>query len=120
MLLDRALLEQDVLTKFEMNSGQNKRMPEMSLMLAILEDAVDCFQRPLINEKRRKLFLEAEVWLMSDNKEYFFAFENICEALELDPSYVRRGLVEWQQRRSTSAVYTQEQLLSVKLKRQMI
>jgi hypothetical protein len=25
----------------------------------------------------------------------FFSFENVCEHLQLDPSYIRQGLVRW-------------------------
>lgn len=73
---------------------------EKRLMLAVLEDAVDCYQKfAFAREVRgRELFAEAEEWLFSSDNSWVFAFENICETLELNADYIRRGLQEWRQR----------------------
>ncbi len=73
---------------------------EKRLMLAVLEDAVDCYQKfAFAREARgRELFAEAEEWLFSSDNSWVFAFENICETLELNADYIRRGLQEWRQR----------------------
>ncbi|MGH7818242.1 MAG: hypothetical protein ACREQ9_00565 [Candidatus Binatia bacterium] len=73
---------------------------EKRLMLAVLEDAVDCYQKyAFAREPRgRELFSEAEEWLFSSDNSWVFAYENICETLEVNADYVRRGLQEWRQR----------------------
>jgi hypothetical protein len=74
---------------------------EGALMLAILENAVEYFQKYLFaqNEIGRKLFQEAEEWLLEKNADHFLSFESICETLELHPDYIREGLMSWKERR---------------------
>lgn len=71
--------------------------PEKRLMLAILEDAINCFQDNLLaqNVRRRRLFEEAEEWIVEVDGDWVFSFENICEALGFNPAYVRQGLLRW-------------------------
>ncbi len=71
--------------------------PERALMLALLQDAVVSFQGYVgaQDRRRRKLYLEAEEWLMSEDSHYLFSFENVCSELGLDPSYLRQGLLQW-------------------------
>jgi hypothetical protein len=71
--------------------------PEKRLMLAILEDAVDCFQNNVFAQsvKGRRLFQEAEKWVVEVDRDWLFSFENVCETLELNPAYVRQGLLRW-------------------------
>jgi hypothetical protein len=73
------------------------REGEERLMLAVLENATEDFQKyVLANDKRGKeLFEEAEAWILETNSPSFFSFENICEHLQLDPDYVRRGFMRW-------------------------
>lgn len=73
---------------------------EKRLMLAVLEDAVDCYQKYAFahDPRGRELFAEAEEWLFSSDNSWVFAYENICETLEVNPDYVRRGLQEWRHR----------------------
>ena len=75
--------------------------PEKRLMLAVLEDAVACFQKCVFAESRRKraLFKEAEDWFCDEDSDRVFAFENICAALKLSPAYVRKGLLRWKTRK---------------------
>jgi hypothetical protein len=71
--------------------------PEMRLTLAILEDAINCFQENVMAEsgKRKKLFDEAEAWILDDGGDWIFSFQNVCELLGLSPAYVRQGLLRW-------------------------
>ena len=73
--------------------------PEKKLMLAVLEDAVMCFQDNLLtrDKKKRQLFNEAELWIFEERSDRLFAFANVCQELNLDPHYVRNGLRLWQQ-----------------------
>ncbi len=69
------------------------------LALAVLTEAVRCFQENASGHDRRsrRLFREAEEWLMG-NGDPEFSFEEICEALKLDASYLRHGLQRWRAR----------------------
>jgi hypothetical protein len=71
--------------------------PEKRLMLAILEDAIYCFQDNLLtqNVRNRRLFEEAEEWIVEADGDWVFSFENVCDALGLNPPYVRQGLLRW-------------------------
>jgi hypothetical protein len=70
---------------------------ERRLLLAVLEDAVHCFRTHLFaqDNRRRRLFREAQEWLMSEDRQYDFSFENICDCLELNAAYIRQGLHRW-------------------------
>jgi len=72
---------------------------EKILMLAVLRDAVVCFQENLwANEgRKRQLFLDAHQWIMDKNASHCFSFENICAFLGLDARYVRQGLLNWKE-----------------------
>ncbi|HTN70343.1 MAG TPA: hypothetical protein VMO00_04570 [Methylomirabilota bacterium] len=73
--------------------------PEKTLMLAVLEDGLRCFQEHLAEATRRgkRLFREAEEWIFEYDSEWFFAFENICEVLGINPHYIRGQLLRWKE-----------------------
>lgn len=68
--------------------------PEKRLMLAVLEDAVQTFLRFVAEPgaQARRLFVETTAWFASDDTSSAFSFASICEALDLEPSYLRSGL----------------------------
>ena len=70
--------------------------PEKKLMLAVLEDAVTCYQEYHLARcgERKKTFDEAADWIFGSS-EGVFGFENICSVLNLDPEYIRSGLRRW-------------------------
>jgi hypothetical protein len=72
---------------------------EKELMMAVLQDAVECFQAYVLAERPRekRLFQEAEDWILEKNSDWFFSFENICETLQLHPDYLRQGLLCWKE-----------------------
>ncbi len=73
---------------------------EQELMLAVLEDAVTCFQGYFAarDKKKARLFCEAEDWILQQEKsDWLFSFDNVCETLGLNPGYIREGLLRWQQ-----------------------
>jgi hypothetical protein len=73
---------------------------EAALMRAVLEDALACFQNQCgaSGVRAQRLAKEAEEWLFSDETVWPFAFVNICEALGLEPTALRRTLRQWRQR----------------------
>ena len=66
-------------------------------MVAILEDGINCFQDHVSAEsaKEKKLFDDAEKWIMEEGGEWIFSFSSVCELLGLSPEYLRGGLMRW-------------------------
>ena len=75
--------------------------PEKRLMLAVLEDAIACFQKYIHarDGKGKTLFRDATEWIEEENADWLFSFENICEMLGFNPRYVRNGLMRWKEAR---------------------
>src|SRR5262245_36478175 len=57
--------------------------PEKRLMLAILEEAVYCFQAnsSARDDKRKRLFDSAHRWFFRASSDWVFSFENVCSVL---------------------------------------
>ena len=75
--------------------------PEKRLMLAVLEDAINCFQVNVMAQsgRRKKLFNESEDWIMGRDDDWIFSFVSVCELLRFNPEYVRRGLLRWKEKK---------------------
>jgi len=78
---------------------------ERRLMLAVLEEAVATFQRYAGSKSRHgeRVFREAEDWIRSDDASWPFAFENICQSLEIEPEFLRHGLERWKEEHLATA-----------------
>jgi hypothetical protein len=77
--------------------GAGHFQPERRLLFAILQDAVECFQkyRCARGNKASRLFKDATAWFFEDDYEWPFSFINICESFGIDPGYLRKGLSRW-------------------------
>lgn len=102
MIEEKAMMifQPDILIEAQFESSHQRRFhldPERVLMLAVLQDAVVCFQEHVVAECKRKqsLYREAEEWISSTDRAYLFSFENVCEALGFDANYMRDGLLRW-------------------------
>jgi hypothetical protein len=75
------------------------REGEERLMLAVLENAVEYFQKHVLarNPRGKQLFQEAEEWFLDKDSEALYSFENICETLGLHPDPIRKGLMVWKE-----------------------
>jgi hypothetical protein len=83
--------------------------PERKLLEAILQDAIECWQRcALIADKwavspsftcfgqRQREYIDADPWLFGEYDNYpLFSFTKICDCLGIDPEFIRRRLLEW-------------------------
>jgi hypothetical protein len=78
---------------------KNLREGEERLMLAVLESAVEDFQKYVLARRpsRKNLFQQAEEWFLDNDSEALFSFESICETLQLHPDYIRQGLLLWKE-----------------------
>lgn len=104
MLLPDTLLPSQF---FAILRGPNPpRPPEHRLLIAVLEDAIRCFQKysGTTSQCEHQLFREAEAWIMGDNEPrdqrlnaqgLAFSFRYVCDTLGVDPDYLRRGLRHW-------------------------
>lgn len=70
--------------------------PYHHLLLAILEDAIRCFQRNFAvrNGPRRALFRETEEWLFDSDGTAFLSCPMVCESLGINSVQLRRYLRE--------------------------
>jgi hypothetical protein len=101
-----AYFEPDVLTTFEYSKTFHRRdhvLPEMNLMFAVLTNAIECLQKYAGAKSRRcrKMFHEAEAWIFSGNAQALYSFELVCEALQLDSGYLRKGVARWRDQTAT-------------------
>jgi len=73
------------------------RDAEERLMLAVLENATEDFQKYALATNRRgiELFQATEQWILETDDCSIFSFESICEHLQLDPDYMRAGFMRW-------------------------
>jgi len=74
--------------------------PLKRLMMAVLLDAIRCYQD---GEKsgsalKRKKFVEVKDWIFDEFSRGPFSFIVVCEVLGLVPEYLRFGLEHWQTR----------------------
>lgn len=74
--------------------------PEYNLILAMLQDAVECFQkyRFTTDPNGRELYEDAYGWIVSTDRIWPYSFDNICMILRFDPDYLRQGLLRWGER----------------------
>jgi hypothetical protein len=70
--------------------------PEKALLAALLSDAIHTYRKFRTARSRvgRECFREVEEWIMAGRDEWIFSFNNVCDLLDLDPDYVRRGVLE--------------------------
>ena len=86
---DSGLIEN--LTKEIIRDGEKR------LMLAVLENATEDFQKYVLatDPRGQQLFQAAEEWIMDGDDPSFFSFQSICEHLQLNPGYMRHGFMRW-------------------------
>ena len=94
------------LGNFEEHLRNNPLQPEKVLMVAVLRDAIDCYQRYATarERKRQRAFAEAENWFMEEDGDWLFSFANICTVLGLSPGFIRAGLLRWKERETAASL----------------
>lgn len=90
----------DILLPAQFFASMKQRVPqeaEYRLVVALLQDAVECYQKHFRSRdpKARQLFLDAETWITSEDREWAFSFSNVCDLLGLNPECIRDGLINW-------------------------
>lgn len=85
----RALMPAQFFTQRERRNAQSSIR---RLMYAILEDAVSVYTSEVRSPRQSRTFQQTRRWFDSNDKTWIFSFLRICEALDLDPEYIRRGV----------------------------
>src|SRR5207249_5672272 len=93
-------LEPEIVLPSQLGDGPiatARLQPEKRLQLAVLQDAVLTFHRlaGVERTRARRLFAEVDAWFGSDDASGPFTFVSVCDSLNFDPDYIRRGLVPW-------------------------
>jgi hypothetical protein len=75
------------------------------LMMAILADAIHCYQRNVdaVTLPKRREFREARDWLFNQRDNGPFSFDTVCYVLATDPGLLRKRLIQLQHARAASA-----------------
>ena len=79
-------------------SGGYKLSGEQRLMVALLADAINVYQKGALSRasRARRLYVDAEQWIMTDRPgARGLAFSTVCEALGIDAMRMRRRLLDW-------------------------
>lgn len=80
--------------------------PECRLLWAVLQEGIETYMKYAIAADRRgrRLFREAEEWILRDDPVWLYSFMNICHILGLEPDYIRSGLQHWRAARVSAAL----------------
>jgi hypothetical protein len=94
------LFEPDTLLPIQYFEAMRKKHlleGEKRLILSVLEDAVKCYMKCIeaATSKGQRLFRDADEWINHQDKHWVFSFDNVCEMLDIDPDYMRAGLLKW-------------------------
>src|SRR5271167_3698853 len=79
-------------------SGGYRLTGEQRLMLALLADAINVYQKGALSRVlgARRLYADAERWIMSDPRGVNpLAFTTVCDALGINATLLRRRLLDW-------------------------
>jgi transposase-like protein len=98
------LFEPDTLLPIQYFEAMRKKHlleGEKRLILSVLEDAVECYMKCIdaATSKGQRLFRDADEWINLEDKHWVFSFDNVCEMLDINPEYLRRGLRQWKERK---------------------
>lgn len=70
------------------------RGPVRDLMAALLFDGVQAYMAYIISKgSARTRCKEAFTWVNTPGTDYLFSFDSVCEALGVDPNFLRYGLL---------------------------
>lgn len=72
-------------------SPRQPKLPEILLLEAVLNDALNCVRKTRRGLSRRE-FLESYEWVRSDRRDGPFSFLNLCDFLTIDASALRKRL----------------------------
>ena len=110
-------VEPDMLAAYQYLKTQRRTepaAPEKALMFAVLADAIETYQKfaAAKSSRGKTLFREVAAWLWNEESDCVFSFLNICELLRVDPTSLRRRLLQCRVNRQRASSRTKIQLRS--------
>jgi hypothetical protein len=81
---------------YEMWSGTADHSAEFKLALAVLEQALNDFEkhRHAHDNARRRLYCQAQTWVQSNDRRWPYSFVNICDILNIRCDRLRTHILE--------------------------
>lgn len=79
-------------------SGGHSLTGEQRLMLALLTDAINVYQKGVLSRRThaRRLYVDAERWILADDDRCgWLSFVTVCEALEIHAVLLRKRIIAW-------------------------
>jgi len=79
-------------------SGGHRLTGEQRLMLALLTDAINVYQKGALSchSNARRLYVDADQWIMADSSACSpLSFDTVCEALGINSVLLRRRIIDW-------------------------
>lgn len=103
------VLEPDVMTPeqfFGLLRQRSWQDGERRLMAAVLQDGIENFQKYAFAQDAlgRELFDVERSWLVDEDDRALFSFNTVCEVLDIDPDYLRSGMLRWLEQRRNDPV----------------
>lgn len=90
------LFEPDVVlpSQYYSNDDDGLRGGERKLMAALLSDGVEAYvaQCTSTNSNLSSSKIDAREWVDTQDQDYVFSFDNVCECLGINAEYLRLGL----------------------------
>jgi hypothetical protein len=71
---------------------------EQRLMLALLTDALNVYQKGALSQLTglRRLYVDAERWILTERADGdALSFTTVCDALGINPELLRRRIIDW-------------------------
>ncbi len=88
--------------------------PEERLMLEVFVDGLLTFKK-YVTAKNSELFMETEEWILTEDHDWPFSFDNLCEKFEIEPQYAREQLIKWKERHDKKQHYKRLEVCSENL-----
>ena len=84
----------DIILPSQQFGPRRKHAPEQRLMIAVLQDALDCVEKYRFakDPRGRRLFDDAKQWMLAAETDWPYSFECICAVLDLNSDAVRQRL----------------------------
>jgi hypothetical protein len=88
------MTQADIILPSQHFGARRKQAPEQQLMIAVLQDALECVakHRCATDPQGRRLFHDARQWFLANETDWPYSFECICGILDLDANAVRQRL----------------------------
>src|SRR3989338_7019232 len=115
----RSLFQPDSLMSDQFYCRRKILEGEKRLQLAVLADAIELFLGIKKGKHLEKDICDAEEWIWDERSDSPFSFNAVCESLDFDLGYLRRGLSSLREKKLKGEVVklTQRKVVKRRYKR---